>query len=71
VIHRNAVRCKLCGDEIESTHRHDFRWCSCGAVGVDGGRDYLRRAWNAPGKAPEDVFEDLSVVEPEPDEAPV
>lgn len=42
---RNAVRCNTCGDEIESTDRHDFKWCSCGAVAVDGGLDYLRRAW--------------------------
>ena len=40
---RNRAKCKLCGDTIESTHVHDFVSCSCGAVSVDGGRDYLRR----------------------------
>lgn len=40
---RNAIRCMDCGDEIESTHRHDFVTCKCGAVSVDGGKDYLRR----------------------------
>ena len=39
----NKIRCNLCGAEIESTHRHDFKFCPCGAVAVDGGRDYLRR----------------------------
>lgn len=39
----NRIRCKLCGDVIESTHHHDFKWCSCGKVAVDGGHDYLRR----------------------------
>lgn len=39
---RNSARCKACGDEIESKHRHDFRSCKCGAIFVDGGRDYLR-----------------------------
>lgn len=42
-IKRNAVRCATCKQEIESKHRHDFKFCKCGAVGVDGGKDYLRR----------------------------
>lgn len=41
---RNAVKCKSCGDVVESTHRHDFRACGCGSVSVDGGTDYLRRS---------------------------
>lgn len=40
---RNRIRCNLCGDEIESFHRHDFVICKCGACAVDGGHDYLRR----------------------------
>ena len=40
---RNAARCRRCGDEIESKHRHDFVACSCGAIFVDGGTSYLRR----------------------------
>ena len=40
---RNAARCKKCGDEIESENRHDFVTCSCGALSVDGGLDYLKR----------------------------
>lgn len=39
----NVIRCKRCGDVIESKSVHDFRFCSCGACAVDGGRDYLRR----------------------------
>lgn len=34
---------KKCGDIIESEYTHDFKMCKCGAVGVDGGHDYLRR----------------------------
>lgn len=34
------IRCKKCGDVIESTHRHDFKFCKCGAVAADGGKDY-------------------------------
>ena len=39
----NKIKCKKCGDVIESTYRHDFKSCKCGAVAVDGGKDYLRR----------------------------
>jgi hypothetical protein len=42
---RNAVRCLKCNDVIESRDRHDYVTCGCGAVSVDGGHDYLRRAW--------------------------
>lgn len=43
MITRNAAQCRLCGEIIESTHRHEFRSCSCKAIFVDGGHDYLRR----------------------------
>lgn len=39
----NRAQCKKCGDIIESTHRHDFKRCSCGAIFVDGGKEYIRR----------------------------
>lgn len=40
---KNMAKCYLCGDLIESKHRHDFVRCKCGAIFVDGGKDYLRR----------------------------
>ena len=43
MIIKNAAECRLCGDVIESTHRHDFVSCKCGEIFVDGGHDYLRR----------------------------
>ena len=43
---KNAIKCKKCGDEIESKTVHDFRFCKCGSVAVDGGHDYLRRCGN-------------------------
>lgn len=55
----NKIRCKHCGDIIESTHRHDFVVCSCGSCFVDGGHVYLRRGYKT---TPEDDFEDLSEV---------
>lgn len=57
---RNSARCLKCGDEIVSTHRHDFRWCGCGSIFVDGGTDYIRR-----GQKPGAVWEDTSVWEDE------
>jgi len=38
----STVKCKKCGDQIYSRARHDFRWCACKSVAVDGGRDYLK-----------------------------
>lgn len=52
VILKNKIRCKKCNDEIESKHVHDFKCCSCKAVAVDGGQEYLRRIGN-----PEDIEE--------------
>lgn len=46
MIIRNAARCSVCDDFIESKHVHDFVWCKCGAIAVDGGREYLRRVGN-------------------------
>ena len=54
VIVKNAIKCKHCGDAIESKHRHDFKHCSCKRCAVDGGLDYLRRVGN-----PTD-YEDIS-----------
>lgn len=57
---QNKIRCKRCGDVIESTSVHDFVTCSCGACSVDGGHNYLRRCFPAD-SSPEEVYEDLSV----------
>ena len=42
-IRTNRIKCKKCRDIIESYDAHDFKWCSCKSVAVDGGREYLRR----------------------------
>lgn len=42
----NKIRCKKCGDVIESKSVHDYKWCSCLSVAVDGGKDYLKRSGN-------------------------
>jgi len=45
----NKIQCVHCKDIIESFHRHDFKGCSCKAVFVDGGLDYLKRSFHSPG----------------------
>jgi predicted phosphodiesterase len=45
-ITRNAAQCVKCGDIIESNHKHDFVSCSCDAIFVDGGMDYIRIGGN-------------------------
>lgn len=60
----NKIRCNKCGDEIESTYRHDFVFCKCGACAVDGGHDYLRRGGNR------EDWTDLSEYEDAPSNVP-
>lgn len=43
---RNGIKCKLCGDILESKSRYDFKFCSCGKVAIDGGHFYLKRSGN-------------------------
>ena len=34
---RHAIQCKKCLETIESKYINDFKYCSCMAVGIDGG----------------------------------
>lgn len=52
MIIQNAAKCNKCGELIISKHRHDFVTCHCGAISVDGGQSYLRRAGGL-GKMPD------------------
>ncbi|MEG0507252.1 MAG: hypothetical protein RR537_07115, partial [Longicatena sp.] len=52
----NKIRCKLCGDIIESKYTHDNKACSCKAVGADGGLEYLKRTGNS------EDYEELSEI---------
>jgi predicted RNA-binding Zn-ribbon protein involved in translation (DUF1610 family) len=55
IIKKNSATCKKCGDELESKHAHDFVTCKCGAVSIDGGKEYLKRVGNE-----EDIIETSS-----------
>lgn len=69
MIVQNAASCNGCGDFIVSKHRHDFVECTCGAIAVDGGQEYLRRvgslekgsysdhSWSLPDKLYKDCAE--------------
>ena len=48
----NWIKCRKCGIIIESQSRHDFVWCPCHSIFVDGGEDYCRRGGNL-----EDIIE--------------
>lgn len=56
-IKSNKIRCRKCGEIIESVSVHDFKFCKCGAVAVDGGHEYLRRCGSL------ENFEELSEFE--------
>lgn len=58
-ITRNAVQCHKCDEIVESTHRHDFKFCKCRNIAVDGGHDYLRRMGGL------QSFKEMSTFEPE------
>ena len=66
MIIQNAVTCLACGDFIVSKHRHDFVTCTCGAVSVDGGQEYLRRvgdfgnAVDLSWSLPDDVYKECA-----------
>lgn len=51
----NKIKCKKCGEIIESKTINDFRKCKCGAVAVDGGKTYLKRIGN------EEDYAELSI----------
>jgi hypothetical protein len=36
------IKCNKCGEILESLYRHDFHYCSCKSVAIDGGSDYTR-----------------------------
>lgn len=54
----NSIQCNHCQSVIVSKHVHDYVVCTCGAVAVDGGNEYLRRAFKT---SPEADYKDLSV----------
>ena len=42
----HCIKCPSCRDIIYSRTRHDFHFCTCGSIAIDGGFDYLRVMYN-------------------------
>ena len=38
----NAFECPKCSALVFSRTRHDYRWCPCKEIAVDGGLEYSR-----------------------------
>jgi hypothetical protein len=57
----NSARCRKCGTCIESKSVHDWVQCKCGAIFVDGGKEYIRQGGNR------EDFEDTSIIKEVPD----
>lgn len=51
----NQVKCLTCNDEPFSAHVHHMVTCSCGAIAVDGGMEYLRRVGDGP-------YDEISII---------
>ncbi len=60
---RNSARCRKCDSEIESKSRHDYVSCPCGAIFVDGGKDYCRAGGDLK------YFESTSLFDEDPEPA--
>lgn len=56
VVIENSVFCASCVTKIVSESVHDFKFCPCEDVAVDGGHEYLRRVFRSSA-----VFEDTSI----------
>ena len=57
-IKRNAAHCLSCNKIIESVTVHDFVYCDCKNIFVDGGKSYIRR-----GIKDESMYKDMSEFE--------
>lgn len=58
-----ALECPNCGDIIYSRAHHDFHWCSCGDIAVDGGFDYMRCSYKS--VRPREITLDISATKQE------
>jgi ribosome biogenesis SPOUT family RNA methylase Rps3 len=37
-----GLRCPKCKEVVVSLHVHDFRWCGCKSLAIDGGSEYCK-----------------------------
>ncbi|MEC7405015.1 MAG: hypothetical protein VX611_00590, partial [Bacteroidota bacterium] len=43
----NAFKCPKCAAVVFSRTRHDYRWCPCKTIAVDGGLEYSRVVYDS------------------------
>jgi hypothetical protein len=55
----SAIKCPGCGTILFSRARHDFHYCPCGDVSIDGGLDYMKVSFKA--TPPDHITIDLDV----------
>jgi len=58
-----AFICPNCEDKIYSRAHHDFRWCSCKEISVDGGLYYNKISFEK--KLPESIELEIDVTKKE------
>jgi hypothetical protein len=46
----DGLYCHKCDLAIYSSMRHHYHKCPCGAIGIDGGRDYTKITWSPKAK---------------------
>ena len=59
----NCIVCPSCKDVIYSRARHDFHFCSCGEIAIDGGFEYMRMSYKS--VKPEIVVREVDVTKDE------
>jgi len=59
----SAFECEKCGDIIYSRDTHDFHYCTCGDIAIDGGFDYVKVSYKT--KMPKLVFKHISATKKE------
>lgn len=55
----NQIECLKCGDKPFLANRHDFKYCKCGAVAVEGGMSYLKISGEA------GIYKEMSISVPD------
>lgn len=60
----NRIRCRYCGDIVESKSPYDMRFCRCGRVAAYGGKERLGRIF----VYSRGDYEELSIFENKPDD---
>ena len=55
----SAIECPKCESVIYSRARHDFHWCPCENIAIDGGFDYKKVCYKTTG--PRHLFVEVDV----------